>query len=96
MPHVTRRADARADLAEIWDYIAQDDPKRATTFLRNLESVFETLASQPMMGRERPELGEGLRSFPVGRYVVYYQPWPDGVDIVRVLHAARDVARLIG
>lgn len=96
MPRVTRRAAARADLAEIWDYIAQDDPKRATAFLREIEAVFETLASQPMIGRERLELGEAIRSFPIGRYVVYYQPWSDGVDVVRVLHAARDVARLTG
>lgn len=93
---VTHRPEARADLAEIWDFIAQDSPKRATEFLRNLESVVETLASQPMMGRERPELAADLRSFPAGRYVIYYLPWPDGIDVVRVLHAARDVARLIG
>lgn len=49
-----------------------------------------------MLGRERSELGESIRSFPVGRYVVYYQAWSDGVDVVRVLHAAPDVARLIG
>lgn len=93
MPNVTRRPEARADLAEIWDYIAQDDPKRATMFLREIESLFETLATHPTMGRERPELADDLRSFPIGRYVIYYQPWPDGVDIVRVLHAARDVIR---
>lgn len=74
-PRVTRRAAARADLAEIWDYIAQDDPERATTFLSSLESVFETLANQPMMGRERSELGENVRSFPAGRYAIYYQPY---------------------
>ena len=96
MARVTRRPEARADLAEIWDFIAQDSPKRASELLRNLESVFETLASQPMMGRERPELADDLRSFPVGRYVIYYLPWPDGIDVVRVLHAARDVTRLIG
>ena len=65
-------------------------------FLREIESLFETLSTQPVMGRERPELADDLRSFPIGRYVVYYQPWPDGVDVVRVLHAARDVTRLIG
>lgn len=95
MPRVTRRPEARADLAEIWDYIAQDNPKRATAFLREIEALFETLATQPTMGRERPELADELRSFPIGRYVVYYLPWPDRVDIVRVLHAARDVTRLI-
>ena len=96
MPRVTRSAAARADLADIWDYVAQNSPQRATAFLRELEGLFQTLADQPLMGRARPELGEDIRSFPVARYVVYYQPWPDGVDIVRVLHAARDVAWLSG
>lgn len=96
MARVTRSAEARADLAEIWDYIAQDSLQRATAFLRELESTFQILAEQPMMGRQRPELGDDIRSFPMSRYVIYYQPWPDGVGIVRVLHAARDVARLIG
>lgn len=95
MPRVTRSAEARADLADIWDYLAQDNPRRATAFLRELESTFQTLADQPFAGRKRPELGEDVRSLPVGRYVVYYQPWPDGIDVVRVLHAARDVVRLI-
>lgn len=95
MPRVTRRAAARTDLAEIWDYIAQDNPKQATAFLREVETLFDTLASQPTMGRERPELADDLRSFPIGRYTVYYIPWLDGVDVVRVLHSARDVVRLI-
>lgn len=96
MARVTRSAEARADLAEIWDYIAQDSPQRATAFLRELEGTFQTLADQPLMGRHRPELGDDIRSFPVSRYIVYYQPWPDGIGIVRILHAARDVVRLIG
>lgn len=96
MPRITRRPEARADLADIWDYIARDDPRRATAFLRELEGVFQTLADQPMLGRQRPELVEELRSFLVGRYVIYYLPWPDGIDVVRVLHAARDLTRLLG
>jgi toxin ParE1/3/4 len=35
-------------------------------------------------------LASGLRSFPVGRYVIFYMPTPKGVEIVRVLHGARD------
>jgi toxin ParE1/3/4 len=44
-----------------------------------------------MMGRERNELVPGLRSFPIGRYMIFYEPLPDGVVIVRVLHGARDI-----
>jgi len=37
---------------------------------------------------------EGMRSFPVGRYVIFYLPLADGSDIVRVLHGARDIERI--
>jgi len=39
----------------------------------------------------RDELAADLRSFPVGRYVIYYRSLPNGVEIVRVLHSARDL-----
>ena len=52
------------------------------------------LATQPLMGRARDELAEGLRSMPMGRHVVFYVPLSDGIDIVRVLHSARDIDAL--
>jgi len=48
------------------------------------------LAQQSGFGRRREALVEGLRSFPVGRYVIFYLAVPGGVQIVRVLHGARD------
>jgi hypothetical protein len=32
-----------------------------------------------------------LRSFSVGNYVVFYRPMQSGVEVVRVIHAARDI-----
>jgi toxin ParE1/3/4 len=49
------------------------------------------VATQPHIGRARPELAPELRSVPEGRYVMFYRPLPDGVEIVRVLHGARDL-----
>lgn len=49
------------------------------------------MATQPRMGRAREELAAGVRSFAFGRYVVFFTPLPDGIDLVRVLHGARDV-----
>jgi toxin ParE1/3/4 len=45
------------------------------------------------MGRARPELSAGLRSWPVGRYLVFYEPREDGINDVRVLHGARDATQ---
>jgi toxin ParE1/3/4 len=49
------------------------------------------LSKDPAIGRPRNELAKDLRSFPVGRYVVFYLPSPHGIEIVRVLHSARDI-----
>ena len=43
------------------------------------------------MGRARDELAADLRSFPFARYVIFYEPIEDGIDVVRVLHSARDI-----
>lgn len=45
-------------------------------------------------GRSREELAPGLRSLAFGRYVVFYMPLPDGIDVVRVLHGSRDIDAL--
>jgi toxin ParE1/3/4 len=49
------------------------------------------LAETPFAGRERSELREGLRSFPVGNYLIFYVPTPDGVEVVRVMHGRQDI-----
>jgi len=85
---------ARSDLDEIWFYIAQDNPDAADQFTRTLVSRFPLLASMPQMGRPREELASRLRSFSVGNYVIFYRPMENGVEIVRVLHGARDLPPL--
>ena len=81
---------ARSDLDEIWFYIAQDDPEAADKFMRAVVSRFPLLAAMPEMGRQREELAAGLRSFPVGGYIIFYRAMQNGVQITRVLHGARD------
>lgn len=91
MQAVLRRPRVRDDLAEIWDYIADDSIQQADAFIDRIDAAFHALADQPMMGRARDELLPGLRSFPIGRYVIFCEPLPDGVAIARVLHGARDI-----
>lgn len=91
MARVTRRPLAAADILDIWDHIAEDSLDQADRWVDKLDEKFGILATQPLMGRAREELAADLRSFPFGRYVIFYTPVQDGIDVVRVLHSARDV-----
>ena len=82
---------AKADISEIWEFIAEDSDDQADAFIDLIDQNFQLLAQKSGLGRRRKELAEGLRSFPVGRYVIFYLPIPGGVQIVRVLHGARDI-----
>lgn len=96
MARVTRRPLAAADILDIWDHIAEDSLDQADRWVDKLDEKFGILATQPLMGRAREELAANLRSFPFGRYVIFYTPVPDGIDVVRVLHSARDVYAAFG
>lgn len=91
MSIVTKTVRAEQDLDEIWFYIALDNVVAADNLLDDIDSSCQLLAMQPQAGRLRPELTPELRSFPVGRYMVFYQPQDDGIEVVRVLHSARDI-----
>jgi toxin ParE1/3/4 len=95
MPSVVVRPRALADLAEIWAFIAQASVNHADRFARLIDHHLRALARQPHMGRSRPELSADLRSFSVGRYVVFYVPLLKGVEVVRVLHGARDIESIL-
>jgi toxin ParE1/3/4 len=91
MPRITRRPLAEADIIEIWATIAGDSPSAADRWVDRLDEQLRLLAGQPMMGRARDELVPGVRSFPFGNYVVFYARLDDGIDVIRVLHGARDI-----
>lgn len=88
--------EARADLAEIHDYIARHSRDHALQFVRRLEEHCLRLADHPYIGAARPDLGPEFRlsAVPGTRYVIIYLPMDDGVEIVLVRHDARDMRRL--
>jgi toxin ParE1/3/4 len=91
MPRIERSRASVSDYEEIWRYIARDNPAAADRLITALERQLSTLAGMPGCGREEPKLAAGLRSFPVGNYLVFYQPIANGIALVRVLHGARDI-----
>lgn len=95
MASYIRLGQVDTDLFEISAYIQLDNPGAAARLIDRLTIVFTTLAEHPLIGRARGDLGEHIRSFAVGRYIVIYRPIPDGVEIVRVVHGARYLPGLI-
>ena len=94
MPRLLKRPEAESDLDEIWLYIAQDNPHNADRFLDRIQERCSVLVDFPQMGTSRDDLKAGLRCQPFGNYLIFYFPLEDGIDIVRVLHGARDVDAL--
>lgn len=91
MAVILKRPRALLDLAEIWSYIAEHSVGNADTFASRIDKTFKLLARHPGIGRTRPELYPDLRSFAVGKYVVFYLQLTNGIEVIRVLHGARDI-----
>jgi toxin ParE1/3/4 len=92
MSSVFLARSARIDLLEIWSFIAEESFDSADHVMELIEKESQTLALQPLMGRERPELSAGIRYWPTSSsYNLYYLPSEDGITVIRVLHQARDV-----
>jgi toxin ParE1/3/4 len=85
---------ASADLTEIWSYIADDSVANADAFIDKLNDAIQLLARQPGAGRQREELAPGIQSFPFGRYIIFYRADTSEIEIVRVLHGARDIENI--
>lgn len=91
MSRVLRRPQAESDILEIWDYIAEDSMDEADRWVDRLDEKLSLWATQPTLGRVREELAPRVRSLAFGRYVVFFESLPDGIDVLRVLHGSRDL-----
>lgn len=91
MTHYRLSSGADRDLHELWAYIARENVRAADRLMEALEERFVLLGEYPGAGRERPEFGQHVRSFPVGNYIVVYRPISIGVEILRIIRGSRDL-----
>lgn len=102
MPEVRLSGSARQDLLHIWEYIASDNIDAADQVRDAIFRAFERLASMPELGprtRFANSRLKNVRFWPVPRfrkYLIFYRPLSKGgVEIVRILNGARDIAALL-
>lgn len=80
-----------SDLDDIADYIAQDNPRRAITFIQEIQAKFHEIRHNPLLYQLRPEIGEGARMTTLGNYVILFRVTGASVRIERVLYGGRDL-----
>jgi len=85
------------DLVEIWRFLkkeaGQQTADRVETAIRK---KFAQLAAFPNAGHRRRDLtAADVRFFPVYAYLIVYRPETKPLQIVSVLHASRDIARIL-
>jgi len=84
---------AENDLLEAWLFIAADNPLAADRIVDAIDGEARLLLVHPGLGRERPELADGLHSWPTTtRYILFYFADEAGITIARVLQHARDAS----
>ncbi len=102
MSHYTIAPAARCDLHAILDYFLDvaGNAELAIRFTNCAESTFTKLSKSPGQGRPRQfrrNLLKGLRSWRIDEfptYLVFNRETAASIEIVRVLHGARDLERL--
>ena len=101
---VKKRPQAIRDLSDIAVYLAEESGSNdlAFRFLDAAEATFEQLAAMPAMGVAREYFDGALSGVRMWRiagfenYLIFYRPAENGIEIIRVLHAKRDIESLFG
>jgi toxin ParE1/3/4 len=92
MKRIRVSALAERDLDDIWYRIAKQSGSIdiANSVIDSITAAFPLLARNPEAGRKRDEIGQGIRCFPVGKYIIYYRGVASCILIARILHGMRD------
>lgn len=91
--------EAENELDDIWYFIARESGNAdiAERFVRSLTEHFYLLSRNPYIGRRRDDdLNPGVRSLPVGQYVIFYRIENEDVLIQHVVRGSRDIQALFG
>ena len=96
MRKLVYRPAALADLDGIYDYIEPENPRRAASFVKDIQDRCRNLCAHPELGPAREDLGAGIRILPMlGRVVVAYRIVDEAIVITRVFHGGRDYETIL-
>ncbi|MFO0899447.1 MAG: type II toxin-antitoxin system RelE/ParE family toxin [Pirellulales bacterium] len=85
--------EAVEDLHAIWRYLSRESGRDhvANAMIAEIHAAAARYALEPLLGEQRTDLAPDVRSFRVRRYVAFYVPMATGIEILQVIHGARDI-----
>ncbi len=86
---------AEADLEDIALYLGRRNREAAKRVHADIVDRVHRQAQFPLTGQQRDDILPGLRSVAIAQYVVLFRPAGETIEVVRVLHASRDVDRIV-
>jgi toxin ParE1/3/4 len=95
MAEVVLSRAALRDLDRIIHRIAIDDPGAARRFRQRILDRIDILRDLPESANPRPEFGTAVRTIPIGRYIVFIRVAVPKVLVLRIIHGARDLPRIM-
>ncbi len=96
MPVYVLSPDALQDLQDIWDFVARDNENAADQLEDEFFDAFGKLARHPRMGHTRADVTDrDVRLWPTGSYLIVYRERPEELQVLAVLHGARDVPEVM-
>ncbi len=95
--HAYKLSDiAERDVSKIYDYTdIEHGVSQAVKYLMGLDKAFSALVEQPLIGKNRTEIREELRSFVYEKHTIFYRAMIDHIRIVRVLHSRCDLPKFL-
>jgi len=94
MPGIRLSRAAETHLEDIWVYsLTEWGEVQAETYAAVIEKALTELAGNPRLGRLRPEIRAGYRSFRAGKHIIFYCVSGEIVDVLGILHERMDPGR---
>lgn len=66
---------------------------QAKVYAQTIDAALLKLAQYPDFGRERNDIYNDAKSFPVEKHFVFYHVSDDGIDVARILHQRMDPSK---
>ena len=89
-------AEAESDLEQVAAYIARQSVQIALSFVQELREKCESLADAPRGYPLVPRHENlGIRRLPFGSYLIFYRVGSEAIEVVHILHGARDYQPLL-
>ncbi len=85
---------AEEQLHAIYEYIARTSPDYALRMVDRITQRSQQIAEHPISGRQVPEYGlDQIREVIENPYRIVYYIKPDQIDVIAVIHEARNILR---